>query len=548
MTVQQRDTALLFAIGLAVRVLAMLPVAHPGYMDAAYSYDVALNLAHGGGLNEPFLWNYLDLPAGIPHPSHLYWMPLPTLLAWLGIALFGQSYRAAQIPFIVLSALLPVISYWVARQATRRRFYGWVAGLLTVFSGFYVVYWGHADNFAPFALAGSLCLIAGWKGLSLLALPKGLQSSGAAANGRPLRVANPQGPRAFYWTLAAGVLAGLAHLSRADGALLLAVVALFLALRLRRATRMALIGLAGLGVGYLAVMLPWFVRSWVVAGTPLTTVGAQTMWLTSYDDLFSYGRELSLSTYLAWGWDNILRSKLQALWLNAQTAVAVLGMVFLAPLAWIGGWRLRGNVFSRLVGSYGALLFLAMTCVFTFPGPRGGLFHSGGALLPFIYAASLAGLDTVVEWASARRRTWNPAMARQVFAAGLVGLAVLVSGLVYYPGVVASTRWRQPDAAYTRLAGWLAAQGEPDAIVMVNDPPGYWYAANMRSIVAPSEPPEATLAAADRYGARYLVLDANRPAPLAALYVGEATHPRLQAVYTFPDEAGRPVVVFRVVR
>jgi hypothetical protein len=71
---------------------------------------------------------------------------------------------------------------------------------------------------------------------------------------------------------------------------------------------------------------------------------------------------------------------------------------------------------------------------------------------------------------------------------------------------------------------------------MVGDPPGYWYYGGGLSIVVPNEPVETTLAVADRYGARYLVLDANRPAPLAALYEGAATHPRLSLVTSLPGD------------
>jgi hypothetical protein len=113
MSKRKQDVLLLFAVSLIVGLLTIVPVSAPGYMDAAYSYDIALNLARGQGFVEPFLWNYLDDPSGLPHPSHLYWMPLPTLLAWVGLMVLGESYRSAQIPFAVTAALLPVVSYWV---------------------------------------------------------------------------------------------------------------------------------------------------------------------------------------------------------------------------------------------------------------------------------------------------------------------------------------------------------------------------------------------------------------------------------------------------
>jgi hypothetical protein len=69
-------------------------------------------------------------------------------------------------------------------------------------------------------------------------------------------------------------------------------------------------------------------------------------------------------------------------------------------------------------------------------------------------------------------------------------------------------------------------------VVMVGDPPGYWYHGGGPSIAVPNEPVETVLAVADRYGARYLVLDRNRPRPLVSLYEGIETHPRLNLVET----------------
>jgi 4-amino-4-deoxy-L-arabinose transferase-like glycosyltransferase len=555
----RRDLAVMFILALLIRLLAIGPIHDPGYMDASYNYDIALNLARGQGFVEPFLWNYLDNPAGLPHPSHLYWMPLPTVLAWIAMTLFGQTYQAAQVLFAALSAMLPLVSYWVAIQTTGSRRHGWLAGLLTLFSGFYILYWGHTDNFTPFALVGSLSLVA------------------ARQAGRT----QEKQPTAVGWGLGAGALAGLAHLSRADGPLLLIAIGIVwgksLIFNLLWPTRQPVLPapcrdgapvgaapwpawrsqdgqVAGPGgrqsptnerrsevrdfllviLGYTLVMLPWFVRNWMVVGAPLPTIGAKTIWLTTYDDLFSYGRELSLHTYLAWGWGNILRSKLDALWLNTQTVLAVFCMIFLTPLVPIGWWRLRRHRLYQLAAWYGALLFLAMTLIFTFPGPRGGLFHSGGALLPFVFTSALVGLDTVIEWAAGRRRGWDAHLAKQVFGAGVVGLALLVTGFLYYRGVIVRTP--REDAGYSHLVEWLETEDQAGTVVMVGDPPGYWYYGGGPSIVVPNEPVETVLSVADRYGARYLALDRNRPVPLASLYEGLVTHPRLSLVGTLPGE------------
>ena len=154
----RRDLALIFGLALVVRGLAALPQQQPSYFDAAYYYVNGVNLAEGRGFVEDFVWNYLDHPGPPPQPSHLYWMPLTSILAAVGMIVGGVSYRAAQIPFVVLSALVAPITYWLAYLLAGQRRSSWLAGLLAVFSGFYVPYWTAIDNFTPFAVFGSLAL------------------------------------------------------------------------------------------------------------------------------------------------------------------------------------------------------------------------------------------------------------------------------------------------------------------------------------------------------------------------------------------------------
>jgi hypothetical protein len=386
-----------------------------------------------------------------------------------------------------------------------------------MFSGFYVRYWGQTDNFAPFALTGSLCLVAAWQ--SQLATTRGNLHRAAA------------------WALATGVLAGLSHLARADAPVLLAAIVVATVVTLRRSRCAAgYYALVRVAAGYALIMAPWFARNWMVTGSPFPAAGLQTVWLTSYDDLFSYGRDLSPASYLAWGWNNILNSKLTAAWLNTQTVAIVLGMVYLTPLALVGWWQLRHHPLYQLVGGYTVLLVAVMTLVFTFPGPRGALFHSGGALLPFIAASSLVGLDTSIKWVAFRRRGWDAGSAGRVLGTGLVGLAILASGLIVYRGVIQETGWQDNEPANRHVAQWLAERQQLNEVVMINDPPGYGYWGGGPAIVVPNEPVETLLAVADRYGARYAVLDENRPLPLALLYAGKTTHPRLRLVETLPGE------------
>ena len=94
----------LYVLALLVRLALAWPVVGPSYFDASYYTAAAESLVAGHGLTDQVIWNYLDDPDGLPRPSHLYWLPLNSWLAALGLLLNG--WRGVQAVFSVLSALL----------------------------------------------------------------------------------------------------------------------------------------------------------------------------------------------------------------------------------------------------------------------------------------------------------------------------------------------------------------------------------------------------------------------------------------------------------
>jgi hypothetical protein len=278
----------------------------------------------------------------------------------------------------------------------------------------------------------------------------------------------------------------------------------------------------------------------------LSTAGSQTIWLCNYDELFAYGRQFELNHLLNCG--DVLATRLNGLASGAVHWLAEAGMIFLAPLIAIGLWRERRERLFQAAVWYALLLFVSMTLIFTFAGDRGGLFHSTGALLPFFYAAAPIGLDTVVDWIARRRRSWKAATAKSVFSAAFLAYAVLLSFFVYRGRVIgfdwSDPIWNQSDRVYSAIGRWLDEQGEIDPIVMVNNPPGFTYQTGLRSIVVPYGDEIELLKAADQFGARWLVLDANRPAQLAAVYEQAITVVRLKLRQAFDSvriyEIGSP--------
>jgi 4-amino-4-deoxy-L-arabinose transferase-like glycosyltransferase len=524
----RRDVLGLFVLSLVVRLTTAAFVPRPGYMDTAYYAAGAVRLAQGGGLSEQFLWNYLDDPAGLPHPGFLYWMPLPSVLAAPFAALFPASFFALQFPFAILSTLLPLVAYGLAWGISGRRRSAWLAGLIVLFSGFFFPYWTLLETFAPYALFGSLALwLAGtWK-----------PDAGNGVKGTS------------RWLLV-GLLVGLAHLTRADGILLLPVVVLApLISHLSRNTqhetrnthtarRFLFRHLSFTVLGYLLVMAPWFARNLTVIGAPLSPAGPRTLWLRTYDDLFCYRCDVSLRSYLAWGCADILRSKLWAMRVNFERFLAEDCLVFLLPFVLMGLSRLRRRPPFILSTLYLVLIYLAHTLAFTFPGPRGGFFHASAPTLPFLVAAGVEGVEAAVGWA-ARRRRWDLRQAQLVFGVATVVLAALLS---VYATVQKLPAWRRVDTVYEEIGQWLAQGNMVGEAVMVANPAAFWYYTGHPAVVVPNGGAEAVLAVADRYGVRHVLLDRNRPAPLAGLYLEEMRHPRLRPVMTWGEGETRVVL------
>jgi hypothetical protein len=97
------------------------------------------------------------------------------------------------------------------------------------------------------------------------------------------------------------------------------------------------------------------------------------------------------------------------------------------------------------------------------------------------------------------------------------------------------------DAIGRAIGARLADQPAP--VVMVNNAPGYVYHTGQMAISIPNGDVETLIAAAHRFDAQWVVLEANHPAALADLYARPQSEPRLVLVETF-DRDG-PVYLFK---
>lgn len=512
----RRQLLTLYVIGLVTYGAAAVRIQSPGYMDADYYYATAQQLVEGRGLTEPFLWNYLDDPAGLPHASHLYWMPLPSLISAAGMLLLGPNFRTAQLPFILLAAALPPLAAFFSRRLSRHAGMAWMSGLFAAFPGFFLPFMVTIDSFAVYAIVG---------GLSLWLMARALKD-----------------PTRGGWFLT-GLLIGVGSLARADGLLLLAIAVL--AVMGSRRSRVS--GGASLLLGFFVIMAPWWARNLVATGTILNPGSQRLLWMLGYDDLFAFpASQLTFDRWWEAGLQAASQARIQALSTNIQRLVAEGGMIFLAPFMFIGAFRSWKYPFVRLGILYLAALFAVMTLFFPFVGPRGALFHSMAAVMPLLWALAPIGIRVSINWLGTKR-SWDLKEAWRVLGTSTVILAVLLTiGLYANRFLAAEDAWNAGARTYRELAASIPNNN--GTVVAVNNPPGFFAHSQISAVVIPNGTAKALRDVVDYYEVDWVLLEPNHPQGLNSLYAEPESELWLNLYATVAGPEGQPVYVLEVVR
>jgi hypothetical protein len=464
----------------------------PDYPDADYYYAGGLQLVSGNGFSEPYLWNFLDDPISIPHPSFGYWMPMASFLTAGSAWLFGLSWMKARVGFLILAGLLPPLSAALAFSISERNNDAWIAGLLAVFSGYYVVFLPITDTFGLYMFFGGLFFL----------------------------IYGSQKIKCYQKVFLLGLLAGFMHLTRVDGFIWLFVsimAAVFLTQQASTNKKQQLVWFFFLTVmGYCVVMVPWFIRNQIVFGSFLAPGGARVLWLTSYNQLFTY--PASKLTFISW-WQSgiltILRVRLIAFWINLQSVFAVQGGIFLFPLLLVGIWQLRNDRRIQLAMIAWGLMIILMSLIFPFAGVRGGYFHSGSALQLFFWAIVPIGFESAMVWLGKRWKKLSDGHMIERLRLAIVFMTLLFTALIFFRQVYGSTRgergWGSFTTRYQFIDWFLASKGQHTGdVVIVANPPGYFLASGQPAIAIPEGDFNVVLELAEQFDAKYLILEPTK--------------------------------------
>ena len=521
-----RTPITLYLLALGVRVLLIGLFPDPAYPDSSYYVDVARNLAGGQGFQVDFIWIFPEvggtIPANpvLPIPSNAHWMPLASIVQVPFIWIFGQTGFASALPFAILGSVAAPLTWAIARDAGASKVVAIGAGVLISIPGLMTIFMSQPDNFGLYQplVAGALWMAA-----------RGLKGH----------------PRSF---ILGGLLVGLATLSRNDGVLVGAVLALAFLYDRWRAWRSGGGRLPAIPLSaavwcfalFVLVMAPWWIRQLAVFGqlSPSTSSG-RVLFIRGIEEWNSITTPATLDYLLGMGWGPLLLSRIGGFVAALDIYNTLIAARFLLPFVLIAAWARRRSPDFGPFFTYFAILFAFSTIVSAIHVPGGTFIHSAVALAPYTYILALEGIAIAVAWIADRRPRWNRQTATALFSGTIVGIVVIAA----IPGALATSRiWdaervnRRAVAAALDLAG-----ATPDARIMSIDAAGYRYWTGRGGVVSPNDPIETIEAVADAYQIEWLVVDVNDSVKALAPVVDGARPPWIgPPIATIPGPGGEP--------
>ena len=486
---------LAFGAALHARLLYARLAEHPGHADEAFYYSVAESLADGRGFVIDYVWQFLTPPPTLTHPSNDYWLPLASVVMAGALAVLGKSVFAALLPGIAAGLLLAPLLYVWSRLGSPSPLIGFAAAALVLFE---------PNLFAASLVTATVIYFALLVTASLYFANRGLRA-----------------PRFF---LLAAVTAGLAHLTRHDGVLLL--VALLVAIWVsphRRRTRLTY-GLLSLGL-YGLTLLPWLVLNYLTLGAPFPPGALRILFVAEYEDRYAYAKELSLRAYLASGLGRILWTKVEAAGWHLKTLWQLGGVLWIPAAVALAEAVLRRDRRAGLARYGPALFFLGALFAFHTLMPFSfALVNSAVALLPVLI---LVAVETV-----RRHVAWTPValLLLAMLGASYYGQAFRHAGTTI---TLNNEVGRQLAPLRRILANDPGRPPGEDVVVMTRIPWEVHLTTRYKAVQIPNDDLDTILAVAGRYRANYLLLPAERKA-LAGLYEGTVVDARFPLVASIP--------------
>jgi hypothetical protein len=519
-----------FALAFVVRAVAAAAVGFPVPEDTAYYAGVARNVVEGRGLISDALWSYQTQPLTVPRAAFEVWMPLPSLLAALPMAVAGTAnwFRAAQVVSVMAGSTVAVLAWRLGADAAaemrlpvgRARTLGMGTGAVASLLGPLVMYGALPDSTALFAvLALSACLLMTRIASRCGSGEKAIPNRQLVALGVLLGVAALTRSEAIWLGLAwlAIVWRGLPSRAGDDSPAAATAERHGIQLPTHRFERLRL----ALVPAFVAALmfLPWAIRNWLTFGSPLPGQTVKNALYISNFDVFAYRDQPSLAGYLAQGPAALIEMHAAGFGHNLLDVLIIpafpLGLIGLLVLPRV--WRLTS---LRPLVLAAVLTFAVTSLIFPVATQSGTFLHAAGAVLVLLIVACLAALDALIAWVG-RQRHWTRPVA-------WLGPAFAIAAIVPLTVVSVSAISRQADdvrARYEALPAAMARAGVPlgDGPVITDFPIWLAESARIPTLALPDEPPDAVLDLAHHFGAKLLVVQVDGVRQWPGILNGDAS-------------------------
>lgn len=481
----------IFLVALITRTYFAAQIVFPKPEDTAYYVGVARNLLEGRGLVSDALWSYATPPLIFPRPAFEVWLPLPTFLAAIPMALFGTTFAAAQVSSVLVGAIVPVLAWRLALDVAgergldtgRTRWLALGTGLTTAVYLPMLLNSALPDSTMPFAA---------------IVLAATLLMTRIVRDPRAARLLDPR-------LLALGVLLGLGALTRNETVWLAVIWAGMAWFSATGSAVMRVRLVAIVGVVALVVFSPWMVRNLQVFGSPLPGQAVtNALYLTGFD-IFAWNHPPTLERHLSLGLAGLVELRATGLSHNLFNVLLLLGL----PLSVIGvlsiPWQARPRSLRPLVW-ISAIMFVVTSLLFPAATQWGTFLHAAGPVHVLVVLMAMLTLDAAIARLAARMG-WARPVAWLATVLGVGGS--LLFSVALLPSFGAGSR--ATAAMYEDLGARMAAIGRPlDATagpVISNFPIWMAEAPRVPALALPDEPPEDVLDLVAAFpGTRLLVL------------------------------------------
>jgi 4-amino-4-deoxy-L-arabinose transferase-like glycosyltransferase len=471
---------LILAAGLVIRLICLPYIYAPFPADAQYYYHVAENIAEGRGVVTDYVWIYArGVPDSLPMPANGYWMPGMSLYLVPWFKLFGVGLIVGKLANVLLAVVFLALIWWVGRELTGSDGAALLGAALAAVDPYFVSGSTTPDASLPQGLFAAGCLLCMYYGVRK----------------------HPN------WLALSGLLGGLAHFMRNDGALLLPVFGLYCIAAYRgRWHNCRPRHLLYFLVPYALVVAPWLIRNTIVFGSPSPPELSRLVHLPKYLDIFR--ADLSTITVSQWlerhdglagvlAYDILVFARIIE-WLVGKGVNALL--LFIIPFLWLR----RTAVARPYLYMFGVLMFV-YTFVMPEVGVKGSYTRSFPSLYPLIFATAGGGVWMAGQWLADRWKRVSRPLALAVCSIAVLAFAFTRMGLLL------THQYKQVSiypyiANADLLRAFFATSSTPDLPVLTDDPWCLNWVTKRKGLMMPAEGMEMAREISRKLNARYLIL------------------------------------------